>query len=175
MIAHFNRLRQAQIPVTSSIGYHLNDAATPIPNEADAIVFSTVDGWGYFSDEGTQVTITSNSTEFQGGGAAGLRSVEIKSTSPSGNAIVKLWTTIEDTKSYEFSFWAKSNVHNVTKMRGSSGFSGFPTETLITTTWTKYTYSVTATSTQGSIWFWAVSGDGDINSIFLDNITLIEV
>ena len=154
--------------------YSWSDAASPIPNEIETVVLSTTNGWE--SVQGLDPIVPSD-IEFQGGGASGLYSIELKSSSAGGSDFAKVWFTVETGKSYRFTFWAKTDANGDgdSRLRSSEGWVTNPTETTFTTTWTEYSFDVEATGTLGSFLFWTTRSGATLNTMWLDNITMIEI
>ena len=160
-------------PVVTNL-YSWSDAGTPIPNESDAVVLSTTDGWEVI--QGIEPIVSSN-IEFQGGGSSGIYSIELKSTLAGASDYGRLNFTIENGASYRFTFWAKTDANGDgdSRLRTAGGWLVNPTEILFNTTWTEYTFDVVANDVAGYFDFWLTRNGALLNTLWIDNITMIKL
>lgn len=146
--------------------YNWSDAATPSPNEANSINFSTTDGWEAYQ----AVSVIASPTEFQDGTTC----VEVESLVGSSD-LSRLYFTVEIGSTYRLTYWAKNNVGGDGRIRQGGGWVTNPSDIIFSSTWTEYTVDVEASSTTAYFQFWATRLGALGNKVFIDNITMIKL
>jgi len=138
-----------------------NAASDPNGNEADATT-----GWN-----GTGVTVTSVTTDPQTG------TYHLKGVGADGSADrMEYDFTAVIGKKYYISFWAKRGAQGtVQKVISWEGLTPSPDE-MITSSWARYTYEVTATATAAKIRIYVAVTGGEANDeVYVDNVSIKEV
>ena len=163
-------------PIVTNL-YSWSDPATPTPNESATFEklypsgtdMTGLDGWIEFG--GVEILSNSNLDYV----SDGTHSVEIKSLTIGGSDNANLFFNVEIGKTYTLSFWAKRNLNDGI-LRGSSGWVTGPPETNFTSVGTIYTFNnLVANATQATVTLWSNRTDATtLNSLFIDNVTLIE-
>ena len=144
---------------------HVHSNAASIDNEANSI-----SGW---TNPGA--TVTSDSTDpFHGSYAI---KIEATSTADNNRRIEYPFSAIIG-ETYDISVWVKAGAQSVDPAFAAwDGVSGFANPTHITsgTTWTEYTFTVTATATTGIIRLYTGSGSqgmaGDV--LYIDSVSIM--
>ena len=136
--------------------------AASIENEANS-----TDGWTQSS-----VSLTSDNTDSYDG----LYSIRIVSNDGTNDSGRLRFDVIQGT-SYTISIWAKRGAQGTTQVfKNWIGFSDFATQTVTSTTWTEYTFNITASITgRAQIRCYPTGiGGGVGDDLFIDAITITE-
>ena len=150
--------------LASSQELHTQSNAVSIANEANATT-----GWTGSS------TITSDTSDPYGSGTYALK---IVSTSNNTNdRRVSYNFTVVNGETYDISIWAKQGSQsNDPAFALWSGFSNFSTTAISGTTWTEYTFTLTANATSATIIaFTGSSGGGSTgDELYLDHVSITQ-
>jgi len=152
-------------PIVTNL-YSWSDAGTPIPNEADAVELSTTNGWEDILGQ----TTTSSSSDFQNGSYA----IKMTSTVDSNSYTQLNFSGLSIGQTYRFTFWGKAAIGNG-QIRGGSGWVVNPPNTNISSSWTEYIFDVEANAVDVYFLFWAQRFSAIGDTLYLDNITMVEI
>nr|WP_299384846.1 fibronectin type III domain-containing protein [Allomuricauda sp.] len=137
--------------------------AASIANEADAIT-----GWN------AQSTLMTSDASDPYDGSYALR-IEAPDGSSAGRRAIYSFTVVNGT-TYDISIWAKEGSQsNDPAFANWQGFAGFATTEIVGTTWTEYTFSLTANSASASISVYTGSSSGNVvgDFVFVDRISIM--
>ena len=139
---------------------HTHSNAASIANEANATT-----GWTGGS------TITSDSSDPFGGTYA--LKVVAKSTNTLDRRATYNFTAVNG-ETYDISIWAKAGTQTTDPAFALwSGLSGFSTTVISGSTWTEYTFTVTATSTNPSIRVFTGSDSSSVgDEVYIDRVSI---